>query len=179
MMSWTTKLPVVGDKKQVCVDQEVFGNYFSDRETAYAAVETVFEDPEIQIQCSRQIIDEAVQKLGRSVELRKSTRDMFAKLEAEGKLTITGAASLTPHQRNAIQQLNRALIRSFNTQQASLVANSLAKQVPLLTLEARIPAGLKNILEDKAFLTALERNGLSEVIEILSPQPGASVICYS
>jgi hypothetical protein len=175
-MSWMTKLPEVGEKKVVCVDANVMGNYFSERETTYAIIETVFKDPGIQIQCRRQVVDDAVNQLGRSVELRKSTREAFSQLQQEGKLAVTGAATLSPDQRNASQQLQRQLIRSMSAAHAALVAESLAQQLPLLTLEARIADGVRGAFSDKVFLNAMERHGLGQTLEILQPQPGASLI---
>ena len=171
-----TKLPVVGDKKLICVDANVIGNYYSERETTYAIIEAVFEDPDIQIQCGRQVLDDAVQQLGRSVELRKSARETLARLQEQGKLAVSGAASLTPEQRTASQQLQRQLIRSLSAGDAALAADALAKQVPLLTLEPRIANGMRSAFDDKAFLNALERHGLGQNLEVLRPQPGASLI---
>jgi len=162
----------------IFVDNKVIGNYFSEKETTYAAVETVFEDPEIQIQCGRQIVEEAVHQLGRNADLRKAAREAVSRLEQEGKLNVTGAASLTPEQRGSSQQLQRQLIRSFSVREAALVAESVSRQVPLLTLESRITKTLSSVFADKAFQSALERHGLKQSLEIIQPQPGASLISY-
>lgn len=175
-MSWMTKLPEMGDKKLICVDANVIGNYYSERETTYAVIETVFEDPDIQIHCGRQVVDDAVNQLGRSVELRKSARETFSQLQQQGKLAVNGAASMSPEQRTASQQLQRQLIRSLSAGDAALVAESLAKRVPLLTLESRIARGVRNAFDDKVFLSAMERHGLGQTLDILQPQPGASLI---
>ena len=177
-MSWKEKLPLVGDKRLICVENNVIGNYFSERETTYAAVETIFEDPEIQIQCGRAFVEEAVNMLGRNAELRKAVRETVNQLEQQGKLSVTGAASLSPEQRAASQQLQRQLIRTFSAREAALLAEALARQVPLLTVETRICKGLSAMFEDNSFLNALQRHGLSQSLEITQPQPGASLISF-
>lgn len=178
-MSWKTTLPVVGEKRLIFIDNNVIGNYFSEKETTYAAVETVFEDPEIQIQCGRHTVEESVKQLGRSADMRKALREAVARLQEEGKISISGAASLTPKQRSASQLLQRQLTRSFSVSEASLIAEALSRQVPLLTLESRIASSLKSVFEDKAFQGMLERLGLKQSLEVEKPQPGAQLISYS
>lgn len=178
-MSWTEKLPLMGERKALYVDNNVIGNYYSERETTYAAVETAFEDPEIQIQCGRQVVDDAVNQLGRSAELRKSARETFTQLQQDGKLSVTGPATLTPQQRQVGQQLHRRLTRVLKAREADVVSEALAMQVPLLTLEARISKALQEVFADETFLALLKRLGLSQSLEITQPQPGALLLTWS
>lgn len=178
-MSWTTQLPVRNGKHVLCVDNNVIGNYFSDREATHAVVNRVFTDPAIQIQCGRQVIDEALNHPGKSVDLRRATWETFARMQARGKVHLSGLATMTPPQRAAYQPVRQALTGQLSAQDAAVAADALVKRVPLLTLESRFPAGLQAIAANLAFQRTLTRLGLPTHFQLVEPQPGARIVSWT
>ena len=161
---WFARLPVSRrtGRRTIALDNNAVSNYFF--EVPAPEVRFVFEEPSIQIQIGRQVIDEALNHLGLAAARRPQIWTALGDLQARGKLILSGVTQMTAHEQAAYQELQRLLQANLSQPDACVVADAIVKQVPLLTLERRLRDGLGRALRGPAVQAFLTGRGLPNTV---------------
>jgi hypothetical protein len=158
--AWFARLPLSSrnGRRMIALDNNAVSNYFY--EAPAPDVRFVFEEPSIQIQIGRQVIDEALNHPGLAAERRPQIWAALGALQARGKLILSGVTQMTGHEQTAYRELQRLLLANLSRPDSAVVADAVVKRVPLLTIERRLRDGVDRALRNAAVQTFLTRNRL-------------------
>jgi len=161
---WFARLPLSSrtGRRMIALDNNAVSNYFYEAPTT--EVRFVFEEPCIQINVGRQVIDEALNHPGLAAARRPQIWAALGELQARGKLILSGTAHMTPNEQTAYRELQRLLTANLSQPDAFVVADAIVKRIPLLTLERRLRDGLERALRGPAVQTFLTRNRLPNTV---------------
>jgi hypothetical protein len=135
--AWFAKLPASRGKKLLAIDNNVISEYFI-RKQETPELKFVFEDPGLQIQCSRQVIDEALNHPGLPAVQRPNVWASLTKLQQTGKLFLSGTTQMMPAQLADYKELIRLLQQaSVSQEDAAVAADAIVKKIPLLSLDQK------------------------------------------
>jgi hypothetical protein len=162
--AWFARLPLSSrsGRRMIALDNNAVSNYFF--EAPAPEVRFVFEEPTIQIQIGRQVIDEALNHPGLAGARRPQIWTELGELQARGKLILSGVTHMTGHEQTAYRELQRLLQANLSQPDSCVVADAVVKRVPLLTLERRLRDGLDRTLRGPAVQTFLARNRLPNTV---------------
>ena len=156
---WLDRLPLVGGKRTVIVDNNVISTYLFRAPTD--EVRYLFESGNVRIQCGRQVIDEALNHPGLDVTRRRKAWESLGTLQANGRLLLSGGTQMTPAMNAVYTELARLLAATNLSQpDARVLADAVVKRVPLLTLERRAKEALAKALVNAAVQRFLVEHGL-------------------
>ena len=160
--AWFAKLPAPRGKKLLAIDNNVISEYFM-RKQETPELKSVFEDPSFQIQCSRQVIDEALNHPGLPAAQRPNVWASLTKLQGTGKLFLSGTSQMTPAQLADYKELIRLLQQSsVSMQDAAVAADSIVKKIPLLSFDQKFKNAMTAALQNPAVRTFLKNHSLPD-----------------
>jgi hypothetical protein len=159
--SWLDRLPLAAGKRTVIVDNDVLSSYLFLRPPPTDDVRYLFESGSVRVQCGRQVIDEALNHPGLNPNSRRTAWESLGKLQANGRLFLSGATQMTPAMSAVYAELARLLAATNLSQtDARVLADAIVKRIPLLTLERRSKEGLAKALANAAVQRHLTQHGL-------------------
>jgi hypothetical protein len=161
---WFARLPLSSrsGRRMIALDNNAVSNYFF--EVPASEVRFVFEEPSIQIQIGRQVIDEALNHPGLAAARRPQIWTALGELQTRGKLILSGVTHMTAHEQTVYRELQRLLQANLSQPDSRVVADAMVKRVPLLTIERRLRDGLERALRGPAVQTYLTRHGLPNTV---------------
>jgi len=154
---WFSSLPQLpGGMRALCVDNDALSAYFFEA-SSDPELRAIFESPVIRLQCSRQVIDEALNSPGLAPSARPAIWAALADYQARGRLFLSGTTQMTPAVLAVYNEL-RGLFSASNLSatDAAVLADAIVKGIPLYTRERRARTGFFNALRNhkvKEFLT--------------------------
>jgi len=162
--AWFARLPLSRrtGRRTIALDNNAVSNYFF--ETPTPDVRFAFEEPTIQIQIGRQVIDEALNHPDLAAERRPQIWAALGELQARGKLILSGVTHMTAQEQAAYRDVQRLLLANLSQPDSRVVADAIVKRVPLLTIERRLRDGLERALRGPAVQTYLTRQGLPNAV---------------
>ena len=150
--SWYAKLPTARGKKLLAIDNNVISGYFFGQQSD-PALQFIFGDPLLQMQCSRQVIDEALNHPGLAVGRRQQVWTELGELQAKGRLLLSGTSQMAPGALAVYRELARLLEGAkLSKEDAALAADAIVKKVPLLTYDERFKRALDAALTRPSFV---------------------------
>jgi hypothetical protein len=165
---WLDRLPLAAGKRTVCVDNDVISSYLFLRPPPTDEIRYLFESGNVRIQCGRQVIDEALNHPGLPAASRRTAWESLGKLQANGRLYLSGATQMTPAMSAVYTELARLLAATNLSQtDARVLADAIVKRIPLLTLERRSKEGLAKALANGAVQRYLTANTLPSVSDLI------------
>jgi predicted nucleic acid-binding protein len=162
---WFTKLPLSRmGKRVVIVDNNVLSAYYIERQNK-PELQFIFESPHVLIQCSRQVINEALAPR-MSPATRADIWRALAALQAQNRLFFSGTTQMTPQMLTIYNELTR-LLRQANVsyEDASIAADAIVKRLPLFTLDRRFKNALAGALRNKGVQAYITSHGLPSLVE--------------
>ena len=151
--SWYYRLPIApGGKRALIVDHHVLRGYLL-LDAADPALQFVFESGRVQIQIGRQVIDEAVNDPDVAPDRRRIVDEALADLQRRGVLLVTGASQLSPSARRSYNELAVLLRAHLSAAGALVMADAIVKRIPLLALERRAGAIVRNDLVQRFLMS--------------------------
>jgi len=164
--SWYARLPMFGGKRLLAVDNNVIGAYFFESPTD--EVRFAFEEPGLQIQCSRQAIDEALNHPDFRVDRRREMWTRLAELQGRGKVFLSGTSQMTKAQLELYEKLTTLLSNAeVQKKDAPIVADAIVKRIPLLTLDQRLKNAVTSALRNAKVCDFLKDNSLPDSATVI------------
>lgn len=141
---WAERLPSNSKHRLlVAVDNNVLSNYLF--EPVKDNVAYLFGDPRIQIQISRQVIDEALNNPVFDGAKRATAWKRLGELQENGKLFLSGTSQMTPGMLSAYKELAELLGKvRVSEEDARVIADAIVKRVPIFTLDDRLIRALRS-----------------------------------
>ncbi len=153
--AWFAKLPAPRGKKLLAIDNNVISEYFI-RKRETPELKFVFEDPSLQIQCSRRVIDEALNHPSLPAVQMPNVWASLTQLQGTGKLFLSGTTQMAPAQLAEHKELIRLLQQaSVRVEDAAVTADAIVKKIPLLRLDQKFKNAMTPALQNptvRAFL---------------------------
>lgn len=163
---WYARLPVVKGKKVLAIDSNTIGSYFFENPTP--DVRFAFEEPGLQIQCSRKVIDEVLNHPGFHVAKRQEVWTRLAELQARGKVFLSGTSQMTAPQLQAYKELTVLLHNAMvQEKDAPIAADAIVKRIPLLTIDQKFKNAVTAALRNPAVRTFLKQDLLPDTAALI------------
>ena len=162
--TWLTRLPLVAGKRTVIIDNNVFSAYLF-RTPVPDDVRWVFDDPTIRVQCGRQTIDEALNHPELDVARRRRAWEQLERLQASGKLYLSGTTQMTREMSELYSALAKQLAAAnLSTADGRVFADAIVKRVPLFTLDKRAKDALARALNNQLVKQFLKAHSLPATV---------------
>jgi hypothetical protein len=166
MPAWYAKLPVFQGKKVLAIDNNTIGAYLF--ESPNPDVKFAFEEPGLRIQCSRRVIDEALNHPGFQVARRQEAWMRLGELQAMGKVFLSGTSQMTEGQLRAYKELTELLQKAMvQEKDAPIAADAIVKRIPLLTIDQKFKNAVTGALNNSAVRTFLKQNSLPNTAALI------------